>query len=523
MKPQAAELLRSCDLTPLFIDVLGWERNARPLPVTVVEIGVASPRALAFRLAGVAQKRGAQVFLCPPDEYGRVPSQTVRRLIQDQVGRIAHHNVVVFADASRQGQVWQWAEQRAERRAGEGAMRVYEHPVGDETQAAGLLDRLAAITFTMNEEARLTLVDVIRRLRAAFADGHKPNRRSGSWRAGLAAYDLAEMDQGLRFWWEQALRQPRLSGKDEYPLACAMRRGDARALDLMIGAHLHLVARIAWRVAGQHRCQPADYLDLVQIANLEMIRLAPGFDPDDGARFQTFLTPRIQKTLRRVLAGEEGLIPIPRYVLDMVPRIAERRAAVGDRLTQRLGRTPFESEVTDQLAAEYQVSSENVARVLLIRDGFLSWDALAAELEDAEAHQEDRGGDANGREEVPSAHALMIHSDPNRLEAATNLVRREQLDAVLNNLTPRERDVVRMRFGLDDGDAHTLEEIGQRLAVTRERVRQIEMRAIKKLRRMGPITYNEKGEIVSSPPPKQPRVQEGHGEVADSEDGESCI
>ena len=351
------------------------------------------------------------------------------------------------------------------------------------------------------------MTDVVRRLKSAFTNDHTPIQRGSHGREGLRAYDLVEMDQGIRYWWERVLHEPRLNSKEEYRVACAMRSGDLRALDLLIRAHLHLVARIAWRVAGRHRCPPTDYLDLVQAGNLEMIRVAPGFNPDDGVRFQTYITFRVKKTLKRILAGEEGLIPIPRYILETIPNLAERRVSAEDTLFYRLGRTPFEREVTEYLAVEYQVPPENIARVLFIRDAMLSWDVLAAELHGAE---HDAVEDEWNTEEAPSAFAVMMNGSHNQApsEAAVNLVRREQIEIVLGKLTPRERDVIWTRYGLDDGFMHTLEEVGQRFAVTRERVRQIELRALKKLRRMGPVTVNEKCELVAAPPLKQPRIKQ---------------
>lgn len=514
--PSVDDNLRAFDFPKLFIDTLGWDRHGQPLPVTIVEIGVPKPKAFAFSLTGIAQKRGAQVFLCPPDEYGRIPSQTTRRLIQDQVRRAAYHNVVIFVDAVRKAQVWQWTEQRPDERS----KRVYEHRVENDVQATEMLGRCEQITFRLNEEARLTLTEVVQRLSAAFASNHTLMQRGRHGRNGLRAYNLLEMDKGIRFWWERVLRQPRLTAEQEYPLACAVRRGDGQALDLMVRSHLHLIARIAWRVAEKHECSVPDYLDLVQIGNLEMVRLAPGFDPNGGVRFQTFLTPRILKTLRRGLAGEVGLVPIPRYLLDMMPKLDERRAAVEDRLARHLGRDAFASEVTEHLAAEYQMSPEDAARVLFIRDGFLSWDALTAEWASAE---DDHENNADVKLEIPSGHTLM-HDFQTPSDAAVNLVRREQLDAVLNNLTPRERDVVRMRFGLDDGYAHTLEEVGQRFAVTRERVRQIELRALKKLRRMGAVDTKDpipqaNSAIVADAPatPLQDKERTGDPQVYDSD------
>ena len=213
------------DLIPLFVDALGWDRNVRLLPVTIVEIGVASPMRLTFRLTGIAQKRGVQVYLCPPDEYGRIPGQTTRRLIQDQVRRAAHHNVVIFVDSLRKAQVWQWAEQRPDERS----MRVYEHRIGSDAQIMEMLARLTPITFSLDEEARLTLVDVVQRLRAAFTNDHRHIQRGRHGRDGLRAYDLSEMDQGVRFWWERALREPRLTASKSTRLRARCGRGHAGA------------------------------------------------------------------------------------------------------------------------------------------------------------------------------------------------------------------------------------------------------------------------------------------------------
>ncbi len=252
------------------------------------------------------------------------------------------------------------------------------------------------------------------------------------------------------------------------------------------------------------------------------MRLAPGFDPDGGVRFQTFLWPRILKTLGRILAGEEGPIPIPRYILDTLPKFSERHAAAEDQLTRQLKRLPFEAEITERLAAEYQVPPENIARVLFIRDAMLSWDVLVAELHDAE---HDAVEDEWKTEAAPSAVALMIngHHSQALSEVAVNMARREQIEILLGNLTSRERNVIWMRYGLDDGFMHTLEEVGQRFAVTREGVRQIELRALKKLRRMGPVTVNEKCELVATPPLKQPRIKQADDDAEDFADADDTI
>ena len=476
--------LKCFNLPSLFTDTLGWDRSAYSLSVTTAVLGVASPRALDFNLTAIAQKRGVQVYLCPPNEYGFLPNQTTRRLIQDQVALSAYHNVVIYTDAIRNVQVWQWAV----RQAGGYSTRIYEHYIGNEAQALGLLSRLTALQFTLNDEDHLTLLEVVRRLQTAFADDHAPIQRGRHGRAGLRVYELAEMEESIRYWWERVLKEPDLTREKEYSVACAMKRGDSHALDVLVRSHLHLIARITWRIVGGHRCAPTDYLDLVQTANLEMIRLAPGFDPESGMRFQTYLTPRIQKTLKRILSGEEGLIPLPRYLLDALPKIDERRASVEDRMARCLGRMPFEEEILEQLSTDYQVQSESIARVLLIQDGILSFDLLTVQWQE----EEDAAEEANDNQHKGPMVEFCCNYTQSPSEAAINLIRREQLDAVLNKLSPRERDVVRVRFGLEDGYAHTLEEVGQRFLITRERVRQIELRALKKLRRMEHVDIRDK-------------------------------
>lgn len=202
-----------------------------------------------------------------------------------------------------------------------------------------------------------------------------------------------------------------------------------------------------------------------------------------------------------------------------MPKLADRRAVVEDRLSHRFGRIPFEYEVTEQLATEYQVSPENLARVLFIQDGLTSWDVL---VEESNSVEDDQGEEEYGAMPAPSIQGLMFSSIRTFSEAAQSLVRREQMEFLLNNLTPRERGIVRMRFGLDDGYAHTLDEVGHRFAVTRERVRQIELGALKKMRRMGSTTVNERGVLVAAPPLKQPRTEQGNEDFIDT-DADSAI
>lgn len=439
----ACEYLNTFEIKELFIEELGWDRFQGTLGVQVGQND--------FVLTGIAHKRGIQIYLCADNPNGFVPNVTIRRIIQCEVMRYAHHNVIIFLDAMNSASIWQWAEWHLKERT----QRVYEHIV-TKSDAFTFVNRLMPIAFTLEDEETLTIIDVADRMRNTFCDNQHRLLRGQHKRAGLRAYDLKEMDSGIRFWWERVLSEPYLTKKEEYRVARSMCRGDERATDLLIQSHLHLVARLAWRVAKKYQCSLDDYFDLVQMGNAELVRITPGFNPDDGVRFQTYVTYRVKKLLLRSLSGEDGFISLPRYILESLPDIVQQRQITEDKLMQICNRPIPEDMVIKHLVMQYGVDEQTTSRVLVALDGVVP--LLEDEEEDTQP------------------------PFPEALELAASLLSRETVAELLSVLKPRQCDVIQRRFGLAPYQEQTLEEIATCYGVTRERVRQIELKALKKLK-----------------------------------------
>ncbi|MBO4883320.1 MAG: RNA polymerase sigma factor RpoD [Lachnospiraceae bacterium] len=290
-------------------------------------------------------------------------------------------------------------------------------------------------------------------------DGPSPEDLVDADEEGVERYDIDALVEGVsiedpvRMYLKEIGKVPLLTAEEEIKLAKRMEKGDEEAKNALAEANLRLVVSIAKRYVGRGML----FLDLIQEGNLGLIKAVEKFDYRKGYKFSTYATWWIRQAITRAIADQARTIRIPVHMVETINKLIR----VSRQLLQTLGREPSPEEI----AAEMNIPEEKVREILKISQEPVSLETPIGEEEDSHL------GDFIEDDNVPAP-----------AEAATQMLLREQLDKVLDSLTDREKKVLRLRFGLDDGRQRTLEEVGKEFNVTRERIRQIEAKALRKLR-----------------------------------------
>jgi len=259
------------------------------------------------------------------------------------------------------------------------------------------------------------------------------------------------VDDPLHAYLQEIGRTPLLTKDEEIELARRVQAGDAEARRRLAAANLRLVVSIAKRFSGKG----LDLLDLIQEGNLGLLKAVERFDPDRGFRFSTYATWWIRQAISRGLADKGRLIRIPVHMVDALTRVNR----MAQRLQMDLGREPTRAEI----AAAVGRPTDKVAELI-------------------QAGQDPVSLDSPVGEDDASVLGDFVADSASAAEDAVSAVTRADLAEALDSLSAREREALRLRFGLADGHAHTLEDVGRRFGVTRERMRQIIGAALRKLR-----------------------------------------
>ena len=274
-----------------------------------------------------------------------------------------------------------------------------------------------------------------------------------SGRDESVALEELPLSDSVRMYLREIGKISLLTAAEEVELAKGVEAGDPVAKAHLVDANLRLVVSIAKKYIGRGML----FLDLIQEGNLGLIRAVEKFDYQKGFKFSTYATWWIRQAITRAIADQARTIRIPVHMVETINKLIR----ISRQLVQRLGREP----TAEEIAAEMEISSDRVEEIQRIAQEPVSLETPIGEEEDSQL------GDF-----------LEDKDMPNPEEVAASMILREQLEEMLDDLSEREREVLRLRFGLEDGHAHTLEDVGRRFGVTRERIRQIEAKALRKLR-----------------------------------------
>jgi RNA polymerase primary sigma factor len=262
-------------------------------------------------------------------------------------------------------------------------------------------------------------------------------------------------DDSVRLYLREIGKIPLLSADEELALAQRVVAGDIDAKDKMAEANMRLVVSIAKRYVGRG----LDLLDLIQEGNTGLLRAVEKFDPDKGFKFSTYATWWIRQAITRAIADQARTIRIPVHMVETINKLLRTQR----RLTQELNREPTNEEIAQAM----EIEVDKVEHIMKIKQDISSLDASIRDDE----------------EDSVLADFIEDEDTISPEESATGQLLKEQVKDMLGALTEREQKILKLRFGLEDGKSHTLEEVGQEFSVTRERIRQIEAKALAKLRK----------------------------------------
>ena len=264
-------------------------------------------------------------------------------------------------------------------------------------------------------------------------------------------------DDSVRLYLREIGKIPLLSNEEEAELAQKIVKGDKKAKDKMVEANMRLVVSIAKRYSGRG----LDFLDLIQEGNTGLLRAVEKFDPEKGFKFSTYATWWIRQAITRAIADQARTIRIPVHMVETINKVLRTTR----KLTTELNREPTSAEIAKELDMEV----EKIEYVMRIKQDIASLDASVGRDGDDE---DSVLGDFVEDEERASPE-----------DSAANQILKEQLASIISTLSEREQKIIKMRFGIGGERPHTLEEVGYEFSVTRERIRQIEAKALSKLRK----------------------------------------